>query len=137
MEVTVKANFSMCSALAFGLLIASVPAYAHHGVAAYDSAKQITVSGTVKDWFWANPHCILQFDATDSHGEVVHWMMETGNPSDLVNNGWSRQSLKPGDRITVTVQPAKNGRSIGRIVEVVLPNGQKLRTWATPPSEAK
>ena len=132
-----KANFSIGSALALGLLLAWVPASAHHGVAAYDSAKQITLSGTVKDWFWANPHCILQFEATDSHGEVVHWMMETGNPSDLVNNGWSRQSLKPGDRITVTVQPAKNGRPIGRIVEVTLPNGQKLRTWATPPSEAK
>ena len=132
-----KANFSAAFALALGLLIASVPVFAHHGVAAYDTGRQITVTGTVKDWFWANPHCILQFDATDSHGQVVHWMMETGNPSDLVNNGWSRQALKPGDRITVTVQPAKNGRPIGRIVEVALPNGEKLRTWASTPSEAK
>jgi len=120
--------------LAIAFLAAPVPAFAHHGVAAYDSGKQINVSGTVKDWFWANPHCILQLDATDSHGQVVHWMMETGNPSDLVNNGWSRQSMKVGDKITVTIQPAKNGRPIGRIMEVELPNGQKLKTWAQPAS---
>lgn len=132
-----KANFSRTFALAFTLWITSVPAFAHHGVAAYDTTKQTTVTGTVKDWFWANPHCILQLDATDSHGQAVHWMMETGNPSDLVNNGWTRQALKPGDRITVTLQPAKNGRPIGRIVEVVLPNGQKLRTWASAPSESR
>lgn len=118
-------------------LLSAVPALAHHGVAAYDAGKQISVTGTVKDWFWANPHCILQLDSTDSGGQVAHWMMETGNPSDLVNNGWSRQTLKPGDHITVTVQPAKNGKPIGRIVEVLLPNGQRLRTWAVPPAEAK
>jgi hypothetical protein len=132
-----KANFSRARILVFGLLIAVAPAFAHHGVAAYDAGKQITLTGTVQDWFWANPHCILQFDSNDAHGQVVHWTMETGNPSDLVNNGWTKQSLKPGDHISVTIQPAKNGKPIGRIVEVVLPNGQKLHTWAQAPSDAK
>lgn len=128
---------NLFAAFTLVLLSAAAPVLAHHGVAAYDAGKQVTVTGTVKDWFWANPHCILQLDSTDSSGQVAHWMMETGNPSDLVNNGWSRQTLKTGDHITVTVQPAKNGKPIGRIVEVVLPNGQRLRTWAVPPSDAK
>lgn len=130
-----KTNSSRLGVLLLGILFALLPAFAHHGVAAYDSAKQINVSGVVKDWFWANPHCILQLDSTDSHGQVEHWTMETGNPSDLVNNGWSRQSLKVGDKVTVTIQPAKNGKPIGRIVEVAFANGQHLKTWAqSPPS---
>lgn len=129
-----KADFFKVWIFAGAILVALIPASAHHGVAAYDSGKQINVTGTVKDWFWANPHCILQLDATDTHGQLVHWTMETGNPSDLVNNGWSKQSLKLGDKITVTIQPAKNGHPIGRIVQVQLPNGQKLNTWAQPPS---
>lgn len=129
-----KAKFCRAWILVISILIALTPASAHHGVAAYDSGKQINVTGVVKDWFWANPHCILQLDAPDSKGQVAHWTMETGNPSDLVNNGWSRQVLKVGDKITVTIQPAKNGRPIGRIVEVLLPNGQRLKTWAQPPS---
>ncbi len=130
-------KFSATCTLALAVLTASVPVFAHHGVAAYDTVKQLTLTGTVKDWLWANPHCILQFDAIDSHGQVAHWMMETGNPSDLVNNGWTRQALKPGDRITVILQPAKNGKPIGRIVEVALPNGQKLKTWAAPAADTK
>ena len=129
-----KADFLKVWILAGAMLIAPMLAFAHHGVAAYDSGKQINVTGTVKDWFWANPHCILQLDATDTHGQMVHWTMETGNPSDLVNNGWSKQSLKLGEKITVTIQPAKNGHPIGRIVQVQFPNGQKLNTWAQPPS---
>ena len=132
-----KADFFRAHVPALALLIASLPVFAHHGVAAYDTTKELTLTGTVKDWLWANPHCVLQFDSTDSHGQVAHWMMETGNPSDLVNNGWTRQALKPGDRISVTVQPAKNGKPIGRIVEVVLPNGQRLRTWAAPAADTK
>ena len=132
-----KANFSWACVLAGAILVTVAPVFAHHGVAAYDTVKQLTLTGTVKDWLWANPHCILQFDATDSHGQLTQWMMETGNPSDLVNNGWTRQALKPGDHITVTLQPAKNGKAIGRIVEVTLPNGQRLRTWAAPAADTK
>jgi len=80
----------------------------------------------VVEWFWANPHCILRFDVTNDKGEVEHWLAETSNPADMVNNGWTKQSVKPGDQVSVTLMPVKNGRPIGRIVEVVLPNGQKV-----------
>jgi hypothetical protein len=109
-----------------GLLLLSLPLLAHHGAAAFDATKRISMKGMVVEWFWANPHCILRFDVTNDKGEVEHWFTETSNPADMVNAGWSKQALKPGDQISITIMPVKNGRPIGRIVEVVLPNGQKV-----------
>jgi hypothetical protein len=108
----------------FVLFTVSVPVFAHHGAAAYDTAKKITVKGTVTEWFWANPHCFLKFDAKDDKGNVIHWATETSNPADMVNLGWSKQSFKPGDEITVTFTPVKNGAPVGRLEQVVLADGQ-------------
>jgi hypothetical protein len=109
-----------------GILIVAVPLFAHHGAAAYDTEKKITVKATVTEWFWANPHCFLKFDAKDEKGNVVHWATETSNPADMVNLGWSKDTFKPGDEITVTFTPVKNGNPIGRVESVVLANGQTL-----------
>jgi len=114
-------------AIFFGLLTVSVPLFAHHGAAAYDTAKKITVKGTVTEWFWANPHCFLKFDAKDDNGNDLHWATETSNPADMVNLGWSKQSFKPGDEVTVTFTPVKNGAPVGRVEQVVLANGQILK----------
>jgi hypothetical protein len=111
----------------FGLLTVSVPLFAHHGTAAYDTAKKITLKGTVTEWVWSNPHCFLKFDAKDEKGNVVHWATETSNPSDMVNLGWSNQSFKPGDEVTVTFTPVKNSVAVGRIDQVALANGQILK----------
>jgi len=110
-----------------GVLMAPLPIFAHHGAAAYDTTKKITVKATVTEWFWANPHCFLRFDAKDDKGAVVHWVTEASNPSDMVNLGWSNQTFKPGDQATVTFMPVKNGQPIGRILQVVLANGQTLK----------
>jgi hypothetical protein len=108
-------------------LAVSVPMFAHHGAAAYDTTKKITVKGTVTDWFWANPHCFLKFDAKDDKGNVVHWATEASNPSDMVNLGWSKQSFKAGDEVTVTFMPVKNGQPVGRLEQVVLADGKILK----------
>ena len=108
-------------------LAVSVPSFAHHGAAAYDTTKKITVKGTVTDWFWANPHCFLKFDAKDDKGNVVHWATEASNPSDMVNLGWSKQSFKAGDEVTVTFMPVKNGQPVGRLEQVVLADGKILK----------
>ena len=110
-----------------GFLTVSVPLFAHHGAAAYDTTKKITVKATVTEWFWANPHCFLKFDAKDDKGDAVHWATETSNPADMTNLGWSKQSFKPGDEVTVTFEPVKNGQPIGRIEQVVLASGQILK----------
>jgi len=114
------------SLVVVGLSAVSVPLFAHHGYAAYDTDRKVTLKGTVTQYVWANPHCVLLFDVTDDRGQVVPWSAETENPSSMVHYGWTKDSIKPGDQVTITVVPAKNGKPIGRIQEVVLPNGQKL-----------
>ena len=116
------------AALCVGLLICSAPLFAHHGNAAFDNDKKVTVKATVTEWFWANPHCFLKFDAKDDKGNVIHWVAETSNPPDMINRGWSKQSFKPGDEVTVTMITVKNGQPIGRVQQVVLANGQTLGT---------
>lgn len=115
---------------AFILLVAlstiSLPLAAHHGNAAYDDTKTITLKGTVTQWLWANPHCVLHIDVPDESGQTVSWIVETENPTSMFNIGWTKDSMKPGDRVTVTALAVKNGKPIGRIVDVLLPNGQKL-----------
>jgi hypothetical protein len=112
------------------LLIFSIPAIAHHGNAAFDNGKLMAVKGTVTTWVWANPHCFLKFDVKGENGALVHWSAELNNPPEMIRQGWSRDSLKVGDEITVTMIPAKNGNSIGRVQKVQLPNGQVLMAMA-------
>jgi hypothetical protein len=112
--------------LALVVSVFSSPLVAHHGGAAYDTDKKVTVKGTVTDWLWSNPHCILQLDASDDSGQVAHWVLETENPSSMIRSGWIKDSLKIGDEISVVVVPPKTGGRIGRIVEVTLPDGHKL-----------
>jgi hypothetical protein len=112
--------------LALVVSVFSSPLVAHHGGAAYDTDKKVTVKGTVTDWLWSNPHCILQLDASDDSGQVAHWVLETENPSSMIRSGWIKDSLKIGDEVSVVVVPPKTGGRIGRIVEVTLPDGHKL-----------
>ena len=114
-------------ALVIGISIFSSAALAHHGSAAYDTDKRVTIKGTVTDWLWSNPHCILQLDVTDASNQVVHWYAETENPSTITHLGLSRTSFKPGDEVTVTMITVKNGKPLGRIAEVVLPDGRKVK----------
>lgn len=108
------------------VLAVSVPLFAHHGNSSLDTGKKVTINGTVTQWLWANPHCWLKVDVKDDSGNVVNWVVETNNAADMMEKGWSKQSFKVGDQVTVTLEPVKNGKPAGRIIEVVLPNGQTL-----------
>src|ERR1700730_1094374 len=119
--------------MAVCLLAVSVPISAHHGSAGYEMDKQLTMNGTVREWLWANPHCFMKYDATDEKGNVAHWAVEVSNPTDMIKRGWSLHSFKPGDEITVTVRPAKNGELVGQLLKVVLPSGQTLIGWGSAP----
>ena len=112
--------------IGLSILSLSLPVAAHHGNAAYDATKQINLKGTVTQFIWANPHCVVLFDVTDEGGQALHWMAETENPTTMTNMGWLKSSLKPGDPITIRVITVKNGKPIGRIVWVELASGQKL-----------
>jgi hypothetical protein len=114
-------------AMAAGFLIVTGPLFAHHGNAVFDVGKTVTMKGTVTEWFWANPHCFLSFDVKGDGGRLVHWVMETQAPPNMVPYGFSKQTFKPGDEVTVTLEPVKNGEQLGRLVRVVLANGKTLR----------
>ena len=113
-------------AVAASLLSVALPLFAHHGTAVFDTEKTLTMKGSVTEWDWSNPHCLLQFDMKNEGGQMVHWIAETQNPGNMVYVGWGKASFKPGDEVTVTLMPAKNGRPFGRINQVVLPNGKTL-----------
>jgi hypothetical protein len=118
--------------VALGVLIVSTPLLAHHGAAQFDVGKKVTVKGTVTEWFWSNPHCFLRFDATGADGQVVHWAAETQSGPNILPQGFSKQSFKVGDEVTVTLEPVKNGRPMGRLLRVVLPDGSALPLGTTP-----
>ncbi len=117
---------------ALALIVASVvpPAAAHHGAAAFDTSRTLTLKGTVTSWNWSNPHCLLMFDVIGEDGKVTHWIGETQNPVTMVNGGWSKFSFKPGDKVTVTLQPVKADTKAGRIMTVLLPDGSTLNASA-------
>ena len=113
-----------------GLLLVSIPASAHHGVAAYDMGNRITLKGTIAAFDWSNPHSQIHLDVTDEKGNVVHWAGEVGSPSAMNQMGWNRNSVKPGDVITVYFYQAKTGNPVGRINKIVLADGTTLRDSA-------
>jgi hypothetical protein len=113
--------------LLVGLLLASAPLLAHHGAAAYADKIVVLKDATVTKFVWANPHTILQFDAKDDKGEAVHWAGEAGSPSAIGLLGWNRNSVQPGDVITVYIYPAKSGNPVGRLNKVVFADGKTLR----------
>ena len=100
---------------------------AHHGAATFDTVGEITLKGTVTEWLWSNPHSILKMDVKAADGTVTQWSVATANVADASKRGWSRRSFKPGDAVTVTIQPARSGAPVGMIRLAVLADGKELR----------
>jgi Family of unknown function (DUF6152) len=112
---------------ALGLLLAAVPVMAHHSFAAeFDSNKPIKLTGTVTKIEWMNPHAYFYIDVKDASGKVTNWGLEMGSPNGLMRQGWTRNSMKIGDEITVEGSAAKDGSNIGNARSVTLTGGQRL-----------
>lgn len=107
-------------------LVFSLPLFAHHGSAAFDTGKKVTLKGTVKEWVYSNPHCLLRLDVTGEDGQVVQWVAEGQAPNVIFPAGYRRDTFKPGDQVTIVVEPVKNGRPLGRILQAVLADGKTL-----------
>jgi len=121
------------------LAIAAAPAAAHHSFAAeYDAAKPVTLKGTVTRIEWTNPHARFYVDVKDPDGTVVNWNLELASPNVLVRQGWTRNSLRIGDEITVTGSAAKDGSKMANARDVTLASGKKVfaRSAAAPEGEA-
>ena len=104
-------------------------AFAHHGQAGYDNKAPVTVSGTVTDFLFSNPHCIVSFDVKDDKGELQKWQGELTSPNHLIRAGWNSHSLKEGDKVTITGWRAKSGANSLWITKTVV-NGEELKTAA-------
>jgi hypothetical protein len=115
------------AAAGLGLLLASVPAIAHHSFAAeFDAAKPIKLTGSVTKVEWMNPHTYFYIDVKDDKGTVTNWGLEMGSPNGLMRQGWTRNSMKIGDVVTVEGSAAKDGSNIGNARSVSLASGQRL-----------
>jgi hypothetical protein len=107
------------------LTLGALPAIAHHTFAMFDWTQKVELRGTVKALKWTNPHCYLQLLVTRD-GAVQEWNLQMNAPLALYRDGWRPKSLKPGDQVTVLINPAKTGRNRGRFVSGVGPDGRKL-----------
>jgi len=118
---------ALLAALACALaLAASRPVLAHHSAAGVDQTRSVTIVGVLKEFKWANPHSWMDIDVTDDKGQTTLWSVEMTAPAYLARAGWTSKTVKPGDKVTVTVRPMKNGDPGGLFVNITLPDGRVL-----------
>lgn len=93
----------------------------------FDTNRQVSISGVVTSFEWTNPHTYIELDATDAAGGASrHWSIELGSPSILRNSGWKHNTLSPGDKVTLVINPLKNGNAGGLLIYATLGDGRKL-----------
>jgi hypothetical protein len=119
-------NYSL---VAVAALVMASSAFAHHSHAMFDTDKKVTLVGTVKEFQWNNPHCWIQLlvpDPNDPKAAPVEWGVEMGAPMQLIRHGWKPSSVKPGDKITVVINPLRDGRPAGQILSAIGPDGKPI-----------
>ncbi|MEQ1883516.1 MAG: DUF6152 family protein [Bryobacteraceae bacterium] len=120
-------RFAIFSTAAYLLtILAPAPAHAHHGAAQFDPNRNVTLKGTVTFLQFANPHAMLQFDVPDANGQPVHWLGELQAPNILRRGGWNKNTLKPGDAVTIYGYPMKEGMPVVWINRLIAPDGTDL-----------
>ena len=118
------ASSILAATLTVGVLV--VPARAHHSFVMFDTAKQVTIKGTVTEFQWTNPHAYIEIDVKDDAGAVKHWSVELGSPSILQQGGWKHNTLKNGMEVSLSLNPWKNGDPGGLLVQATLADGTSL-----------
>jgi hypothetical protein len=111
---------------ATGLLLVSGPVVAHHGRSNYDVTSTATVKGIVTEFEWVNPHALIHFDVTDETGKVEKWIAETNSPNTLSRQGWSRNTVKTGDEITLVGHRVKGGANYLNFSKITFADGRSL-----------
>ena len=113
-------------ALAAGVAAAPGFALAHHSFAMFEPVNELTLTGTVKEFQWENPHTWIQLYVPDEQGKRIEWSVEGTSPNGLARKGWKRNSLKPGDKIVVKIHPLRDGRPGGSLMTVVGADGRVI-----------
>lgn len=121
-------NFRRSALIALGgaFLAVAMPAAAHHSFSMYDLTKTETIEGTVKQYQWTNPHAWIYVNVPAADGKILEYSIELTSPNLLQRRGWRPTSLKPDDKVTVVLNPLRDGTKGGRIVSVTTPDGKVL-----------
>ena len=114
------------------LLLLSSAAFAHHGGAAYDGDHPMTLTGTVKDFHFIQPHPLIALEVKDAQGGMTEWSVEMTAPNHLVHFGWNGKKLKPGDQITVVGLPSKNGLKVLNLRKISWSTGEEIPLGPPP-----
>ena len=124
---------AMSAALCLVAIATAAPALAHHSFAMFDQSKRISVSGTVKDFQYTNPHSWVIVMATGADGKQTEWGFESEGPSTLLRAGIKHSSISPGDKVTATAFPMRDGRPAGSLIKITKADGTTLTFRAGPP----
>ena len=114
------------------LFVFSGPALAHHGGGAYDAAHPMTMTGTVKEFLFIQPHPLITLEVKDDQGAVTEWSVEMTAPNHLAHYGWNGKKLKPGDQITIVGLPSKNGLKVLNLRKISWANGEVIPLGPPP-----
>ncbi|HME40448.1 MAG TPA: DUF6152 family protein [Steroidobacteraceae bacterium] len=125
-------NRRPCFTLLAAMLGASGPAPAHHSYAMFDANHLVTADATVKEFQWTNPHSWLQVLIVDDEGVAQEWSLELGPLVVLHRWGWKPHTVNPGDKVKVTMNPLRDGTHGGRLMRIVLPDGEILGGQGDP-----
>ena len=128
--ITMRSKLIAGLTVAVGLLMVAGPLFAHHSEALYDKEHPVNLRGTVTDFKFINPHVQIHFQVKGENGNVVKWVAGMGAPQRMYRDGWDKQTLKPGDQISISGHPAKGGRKIMNVRKLVGPDGKVLREAA-------
>ena len=109
------------------LLLLPGPAGAHHGYAAFDTSAEVTLKGTVSDFHFTNPHCVIELDVKDEQGQIRTWKAELTSANHLAPKGWTEASVQPGDELAITGYRAKNGAPSLWVNKIHMANGEDLK----------
>jgi len=110
-----------------GVVALCAPLFAHHGAASFDTSKLVTVTGTVTEYVWSNPHVLVKVDVKADNGDIAHWVLEAWNPVTQTSRGWSKNTFKPGDNVSLDINQAKNGQPVGEIRGRIVINGREFK----------
>ena len=116
----------MVGCLAALALVYGAAAGAHHSFAMFDQSKQLPLKGTVHDFQWTNPHAFIDVDVPNDSGGSDLWKVELNSPNNLKRQGWKSTQMKPGDKVTVVINPLRDGSKGGLFVAVTLPDGKVM-----------
>ncbi len=117
---------SLIAWTAAALVTAAGPALAHHSYAMFDRDKELKLAGTVKDFAWTNPHSWIEINVPGATGATDTWGVECNSPNNLARMGWKSSSLKPGDKVTISIHPLRSGEHGGSFMYVTFPDGHTL-----------